>query len=818
MTFEAREALEAAQVVVGYKTYLDLISPLLAGKEVVSSGMLKEVERCNQALAIASQGKSVALVSSGDAGVYGMAGLALELAENLPAPPEIVIIPGVSAVQAAAAVLGAPLMHDFAVISLSDLLTPWPVIVKRLQSAAAADFVVALYNPKSKGRTAQIAAARDIMLAGRPAGTPVGIVRNACREGETLVVTTLAEMLDFEIDMFSIVIIGNSATFVDQKGRMVTPRGYKTSSGFEVRSSMLATNRDEASSGLKAGSGFEVRSSKLETNRDERPDCSLQPSPLHPELLTSNLERRTSNVERRLSNFEPRTSNSAPVGRALMICGTGSDVGKSVLTAGLCRMLRRRGIKVAPFKSQNMALNSAVTPEGGEIGRAQAVQAEACGLQPHVDMNPVLLKPNSDVGSQVIVQGKVVGNMKVGEYNAFKPEAFLKIRESFSRLSRGHDFVMIEGAGSIAEINLKHNDIANLKVAEMACAPVILVADIDRGGVFAQIVGTLELLEPVERDMIKGVIINKFRGDPSLLKPGIDFVEARTGLPVLGVVPYFKGFRIADEDSVPLEKRAAQQPKEGKGGGRLAVGIVRMAHMSNYTDFDVFESEQDVDLRYVDNPKQLKGLELLILPGTKSTLADLYLLMERGMYKAIRGFQGVVFGICGGFQMLGWRVLDPDGVESDIKEAEGLGLLDVETVMLTRKETHQVAATLVADIGVPRKGLRGYEIHMGETTLGPEAHPFAHIIRRSGREVSVDDGAVSTDGRVLGTYLHGIFDNAQFRTDFLNGLRRNKGLTERAKVVTLKEPLELLADHLERHLDTEALFSICGLAAGSARK
>ncbi|MCM2359848.1 MAG: cobyric acid synthase, partial [Geobacteraceae bacterium] len=507
MTLEAREAIEAAEVVVGYKTYLDLIEPLLAGKEVVSSGMMREVERCSEALAIAATGKTVALVSGGDAGIYGMAGLVLELANGdvgapLAAPragqalplqvPEIVVVPGVSALQAAAAVLGAPLMHDFAVISLSDLLTPWEAIERRLAAAAGADFVVALYNPRSKGRVRQIERARDILLTARPGETPVGIVRNACREGELRVVTTLAQMLDHPIDMFSIVIIGNAATFVDKGGRMVTPRGYETGT------------------------------------RDQGPET------------------------RKIKPLPHESWSPVPGPRSLMICGTGSDVGKSVMTAGLCRLLTRRGLRVAPFKSQNMALNSAVTPEGGEIGRAQAVQAEACGIPPHTDMNPVLLKPNSDTGSQVIVQGRAVGNMTVREYNAFKPEAFLKVRESFDRLRSRADFIVIEGAGSIAEINLKADDIANLKVAEMAGCPAILVADIDRGGVFAQIVGTLELLTPAERSLVRGVIINKFRGDPSLLASGIDFVEQRTGVPVLGVVPWLTGARLPEEDSVAL--------------------------------------------------------------------------------------------------------------------------------------------------------------------------------------------------------------------------------------------------------------------------
>jgi adenosylcobyric acid synthase len=774
MTFEARGVLEAAEVVVGYKTYLDLIQPLLAGKEVVSSGMMKEVARCSEALSIAASGKTVALVSSGDAGVYGMAGLVLELANDRAGAihelslqdVEIIVVPGVSAVQSAAAVLGAPLMHDFAVISLSDLLTPWALIKRRLTAVAAADFVVALYNPRSKGRTIQIETARDLMLAVRSPRTPVGIVRNACRDGEERVVTTLGDMLSHPIDMFSIVIIGNAATFVDHAGRMVTPRGYETGARSEARGAR-----------------------EISKNLDPR-------SPI----------------------LEPHDGAA----RALMFGGTGSDVGKSVLTAGFCRILSRRGLRVAPFKSQNMALNSAVTPEGGEIGRAQAVQAQACGIPPHVDMNPVLLKPNSDTGSQVIVQGKVVGTMKVAEYNAYKPEAFVRVRESFDRLKSAFDFIVIEGAGSIAEINLKHHDIANLKVAAMAGCPIILVADIDRGGVFAQIVGTIELLEPAERALIKGVIINKFRGDASLLKPGIDFVEARTGVPVLGVVPYFSGFRIPEEDSVALEKRENGErdplgPKgTGNGKDKIHVGVVKHARISNYTDFDPLEAEPDVELHYIQAAARLDGIDLLILPGSKSTTTDLFFLMEWGLFSAIRAFSGPVVGICGGYQMLGKRVLDPLAIESDIREAEGIGLLDVETTMLRDKETHQALARLwpaSAPVAPGCQGeLAGYEIHMGETVLGPGARPFATITRRSGREVEILDGAVSADGRVFGTYLHGIFDNAEFRTALLNRVRRDKGLKQQAKVVPLKDPFDLLASHLERHLDMARLLSICGIA------
>jgi len=407
--------------------------------------------------------------------------------------------------------------------------------------------------------------------------------------------------------------------------------------------------------------------------------------------------------------------------------------------------------------------------------------------------------------------------MSVREYHAYKPIAFERVRESFERLATAHDFVVIEGAGSIAEINLKAHDIANLKVAEMAGCPAILVADIDRGGVFAQILGTLELLEPHERERIAGIVINKFRGDASLLTPGIEFVEKRTGVPVLGVVPCFSGFRIPEEDSVALEKRVTGSGERGTTAGeRLNIGVVKLSRISNYTDFDALESEPDVRLTYVEGADQLRGLDLLIIPGSKATTTDLYFLMERGLFEAIRAFRGPIVGICGGYQMLGKRVSDPHAVESGIREAEGLGLLDVVTVMLEKKTTHQARAELLpAGYQVAprcRGELEGYEIHMGETILGPSVRPFARATERSGRAVEVLDGAVSCDGRVFGTYLHGIFDNAGFRSAFLNKLRRAKGLDERPAAEVQDDPFDLLAAHLEKHLDMERLLVICGLA------
>lgn len=749
MTPAAASVICAADVVTGYRTYIDLIPQLLIGKEVFATGMRQEVERCREALRRAASGEKVVMVCSGDAGIYGMAGLVLELAVGLDV--EISIVPGISAVQAAAALLGAPLMHDFAVISLSDLLTPWATICRRLDAAGRADFVAALYNPKSRGRTSQIVEARDILLRHRTRKTPVGIVRNASRSGESVTVTDLGSMLEHEIDMFSVVIVGNSATFVDSRGNMVTPRGYGISSS--------------AMRGVKC----------------EQPKGSLT------------------------SHSAPLTTKKA---KALFVGGTGSDVGKSIIAAGLCRALHRRGFSVAPFKAQNMALNSAVTPEGGEIGRAQALQAAACHLAPHTDMNPILLKPNSETGAQVIVNGRPLGNMSVKEYHGYKGEAFRQVEEAYGRLAVGRDIIVMEGAGSIAEVNLKAHDITNLRAAGMAGAPVVLVADIDRGGVFASIVGTLELLDAEERTMLAGVVINKFRGDADLLKSGLEFLEERTGVPVLGVIPWLK-LDLPEEDSVALARK-----RKTPQGEALRIGVMRLQRLSNYTDFDPLEREPGVDLVYLDNADDLADLDLLILPGTKNTLGDLEDLRRKGLDAAIIAYHragGSVVGICGGYQMLGQWISDPHSVESTQGQAAGLGLLDIETTMCTEKQTHQsrgrfkLAATAAgfAD-GVV---VAGYEIHMGETRLGGQARALLQLSQRSGVEVVQEDGAISEDGRAWGTYLHDIFSLDEVRQQLLDHLCRKRGLPKRPVLAAdiLSQELDRLAEHLETHLDMEAL-------------
>lgn len=462
-------------------------------------------------------------------------------------------------------------------------------------------------------------------------------------------------------------------------------------------------------------------------------------------------------------------AGSEKMARPLMIQGTGSHVGKSVLTGALLRVLVDAGLKVAPFKAQNMALNSHVTSTGGEIGRAQAFQAECARVSATVDMNPILLKPTGDSLSQVIIQGRVHGVMSALQYHAFKKEARRFVLDSYSRLASIYDCIVIEGAGSPAEVNLRDNDIANMGVAELADSPVVLVGDIDRGGVFASIVGTMELLTGSERERVKGFVINKFRGSFDLLKPGLDFLEGRAGRPVLGVVPYFDSRDLPEEDGVALQGK-------GKAAGEadVRIAVIRLPRISNFTDFDPLKSPGTA-VEFIDDPKGLDGACLAIIPGTKNTLGDLKWMKERGFDRALKRFRdngGYVAGICGGFQMLGTVVEDPYGVESDLKSIEGLGLLGTKTVMTREKATFQVNAT-VKGPGGAAFDVRGYEIHMGRTT--GSAAPFSKITGRNGEAAGIDDGGVSSDARVWGTYIHGIFDNDGFRESMIEGLRREKG-------------------------------------------
>lgn len=488
-----------------------------------------------------------------------------------------------------------------------------------------------------------------------------------------------------------------------------------------------------------------------------------------------------------------------------MVVGTGSHVGKSVLVAGLCRVFKRRGLDVAPFKAQNMALNSGITPQGGEIGRAQITQAEAAGLAPHVDMNPILLKPTSDMGSQVVVQGRVLGNYKGVEFYRLKASLLPKVMASFRRLRAAHQLVVMEGAGSCAELNLKSHDLVNMAMARRARAKVLLAADIDAGGVFAQVLGSLSLLTVAERRLVAGVVINKFRGDPELFSQGIEIIERRGKKPVLGLLPYFRDISLPQEDGVALERGAL-----AGAAGQVRVGVVRLSRISNFTDVDCLAAEPAVEVRWVEGPRQLAGLDLLILPGTKNTLAALAGLHKSGLYEGIRQFHalgGRILGLCGGYQLLGETIADPLGVEGPPAQEPGLGLLPVSTVMAGEKTTTQVRARALESLPLAAPGeLRGYEIHMGLTEpLGPSRPAFL-LLARLDKPVDLEDGQVSPEGRVIGTYLHGILDNDSLRRAVLAwaaGGELPQGLGDYA---AFKErQYELLADLLEDNLKLDGL-------------
>ncbi|MFL9814910.1 cobyric acid synthase [Stutzerimonas sp. VN223-3] len=485
----------------------------------------------------------------------------------------------------------------------------------------------------------------------------------------------------------------------------------------------------------------------------------------------------------------------------LMIQGTTSDAGKSTLVTALCRWLRRQGVSVAPFKPQNMALNSAVTAEGGEIGRAQAVQAQAAGLAPHTDMNPVLLKPNSDIGAQVIIHGRAVTNMDAAAYHDYKRVAMDAVLESHRRLGAAYQVVVVEGAGSPAEINLRANDIANMGFAEAVDCPVILIADIDKGGVFAHLVGTLELLSPSEQARVRGFVINRFRGDIALLQPGLDWLEQRTGKPVLGVLPYLMDFHLEAEDAIDVRQSA-------KAEQSLRVVVPVLPRISNHTDFDPLRLHPQVDLRFVGPGQAIPGADLIILPGSKSVRADLAWLRDNGWEAAIRRhlrYGGKVLGICGGLQMLGESIADPLGLEGAAGQSDGLGLLALSTELAAEKQLRNVRGRLClgdADIS-------GYEIHAGISS-GP-ALERAAVHLDDGRM----DGAISEDGQVLGTYLHGLFESPAA----CEALLRWAGLenAQRVDYHALRErDIERLADLVEAHLDTARLHELCGLGGEHA--
>ncbi len=486
----------------------------------------------------------------------------------------------------------------------------------------------------------------------------------------------------------------------------------------------------------------------------------------------------------------------------LAVFGTGSDVGKSIVTTGLCRVLRRQALKVTPYKAQNMSNNSGVTPEGLEMGRAQIVQAEAAGIAPHVDMNPILLKPTSEVGSQVILLGQVEANQTAIEYHRRKEALFAAARAALDRLRSAYEVVLLEGAGSCAEVNLQAHDIVNFKMAEHADAPVILVADIHRGGVFAQVVGTLACLPPERRERIAGIIINRFRGDLRLFDDGVEWIQKKTGKPVFGVLPWYDHFVIEQEDSVVIEKPARVKPSNGDAP---MIAVIRIPHISNFTDFDPLQSLEGLGIHFLEQVQALADFQVVILPGSKNTRHDLEWLHQRGWAAAIRKFaqdDGHVLGICGGYQMMGRRVHDPDGLEGAPGETAGLDLLPVETVLKAPKTTTRTRYQWGDQVG------EGYEIHMGQTIMDG-GEDLLQIAARNGERVDDADGCQLFGGRIAGTYIHGLFDAPGITRRWLqcwglDDIRPNtlNGPQERDRAY------EQLADHVARHLDLPAIMEL----------
>ena len=489
--------------------------------------------------------------------------------------------------------------------------------------------------------------------------------------------------------------------------------------------------------------------------------------------------------------------------RPLAVLGTGSDVGKSIVATALCRIFSNAGIDVAPYKAQNMSNNSGVTPDGYEIGRAQIVQAEAARVVPTADMNPVLLKPNSDTGAQVVLQGKVCTTETAQGYFRDTTVWASAAMESLERLMLKHELVVIEGAGSCAEMNLYKRDFVNFRTARAAGAAVILVADIDRGGVFAQVAGTLAIIPPEDRALVKGVVINRFRGDIELFKDGVTMLESMTGVPVLGVIPYFRGFQIDAEDAVPLSAKV--DPTGEPEADKIGVAVIYFPHISNFTDLSPLEHDSQVALHYLHYPRSLKGYKALILPGSKNVRGDLDWLLSLGWEQEIRAFReggGIIMGLCGGFQMLGKSIADPYGVEGAAGISEALGLLDVETVLEQDKCLANARGLIIGETCEAC----GYEIHMGRSIVSGDCIPFLRVSSRNNTPVDDLDGAVSRDGKVTGTYFHGIFDEPAVKQWFLS-LVEPAYRAERLENGR-QESYELLAAHFSQHLDLAKVYEI----------
>ena len=481
---------------------------------------------------------------------------------------------------------------------------------------------------------------------------------------------------------------------------------------------------------------------------------------------------------------------SVPV---LMVLGTASSVGKSTLVTALCRIAARRGIRVAPFKAQNMSNNAAVTADGGEIARSIAVQAAASGIEPDVRMNPILLKPEGQRRSQIVVEGRAWQTLDARDYWQRKSTLWEVVTRNLDWLRADYELVIAEGAGSPVELNLKAGDIVNMRVARYAHARTLLVGDIDVGGIFAALLGTLMLLEDDERALMRGLIVNRFRGDPTLFADGIDILEQRSGLPVLGLVPWLDNMQIAEEDAVALER-----PQRQAHGG-IVIAVVQLPAIANFDDFDPLAREDGVDLRYIDHPEAIADAAAVILPGTKHTLAARRWLRERGFDVVLHKFPGAVVGLCGGYQLLGTRIHDPLGVEGAGGDEPGIGLLPITTVFVADKRTVRIEGRAHAP-WASNVSITGYEIHIGRTTASAETPALLRITRRGNDVCDEIDGCRSDDGRVWGCYIHGIFANDAFRRGWLGTLGwRDRG------VVAPRDPYERLADHVEAHLDARQL-------------
>lgn len=507
--------------------------------------------------------------------------------------------------------------------------------------------------------------------------------------------------------------------------------------------------------------------------------------------------------------------------RALMILGTASHAGKSTLTAALGRILADEGYRVAPFKAQNMSLNSAATPDGCEIGRAQALQAEACGVPPRAEMNPVLIKPSTDTCTQVVILGRVWGQVSATDYHQRRvEELFPLVVNAYQALAAEYEIVLLEGAGSPAEINLKDRDIVNMRMARAAGAACLLVGDIDRGGVFASLLGTVELLEPEERALLRGFVINKFRGDLRLLEPGIETMSRRIGLRCAGVVPFLPDLGLDEEDSVSLEERPTARrvwnPHEDGPNRRLRIGVLAFPHLANFTDFDALAAEPSVALAFLKDPEETAHADLLILPGSKQTLDDLAWLRMRDFEPTIQSFAGCagIIGICGGMQMLGLSIEDPHGAESNgvPRSERGLGILSIRTVLQAKKVTRQARGRILKRPG--ETAIQGYEIHMGETIYEEGACPFAEI-QRAGESVTRPDGCVAEARLGFGTYLHGIFHDDAFRHSFLSAARAACGLAlleQKSFFAAERERrIDRLANHVRRALDMRLIHACLGV-------